>query len=140
MKRASSTATESVVIYARYSSHGQQEQSIDGQLRDCCAYAEREGYTVVGQYIDRALTGRNDDRPDFQRMIADAAKKQFKYVIVWKLDRFARNRFDSAVHKATLKRYGVRVISATENISDEPEGILLEGVIESLGAVSKRRF
>lgn len=120
------------VIYARYSSHGQQEQSIDGQLRDCYAYAEHEGNLVVGEYIDRALTGRNDDRPDFQRMIADAAKKQFKYIIVWKLDRFARNRFDSAVHKATLKKYGVKVISATENITDEPEGILLEGLMESL--------
>lgn len=120
------------VIYARYSSHGQQEQSIDGQLRDCYTYADREGCLVVGEYIDRALTGRNDDRPDFQRMIADAAKKQFKYIIVWKLDRFARNRFDSAVHKATLKKYGVKVISATENITDEPEGILLEGLMESL--------
>lgn len=120
------------VIYARYSSHGQQEQSIDGQLRDCYSFAEREGYTVIGEYIDRALSGRTDDRPDFQRMIKDAAKKQFQYVIVWKLDRFARNRFDSAVNKATLKKYGVRVISATENISDEPEGIMLEGLLESL--------
>ena len=120
------------VIYARYSSHGQQEQSIDGQLRDCYAFAERQGYSVIGEYIDRALTGRNDDRPDFQRMLADARKKQFKYIIVWKLDRFARNRYDSAVHKADLKKYGVRVISATENITDEPEGIMLEGLLESL--------
>lgn len=65
-------------------------------------------------------------------MIADAAKKQFQFIVVWKLDRFARNRFDSAVHKATLKKYGVKVISATENITDEPEGILLEGLMESL--------
>lgn len=120
------------VIYARYSSHGQQEQSIDGQLRDCYEYARREGLVVVGEYIDRAISGKTDDRPDFQHMIEDAAKKQFQYVIVWKLDRFARNRFDSAVHKATLKKYGVKVISATENISDEPEGILLEGLMESL--------
>ena len=120
------------VIYARYSSHGQQEQSIDGQLRDCYAFAERQGHIIVGEYIDRALTGRNDDRPDFQRMLADAKKKQFKYIIVWKLDRFARNRYDSAVHKADLKKYGVRVISATENITDEPEGIMLEGLLESL--------
>lgn len=121
-----------VVIYARYSSHGQQEQSIDGQLRDCYTFAEREGHLVVGEYIDRAISGKTDERPDFQRMIADASKKHFKYIIVWKLDRFARNRFDSAVHKATLKKYGVRVISATENITDEPEGILLEGLMESL--------
>lgn len=121
-----------VVIYARYSSHGQQEQSIDGQLRDCYAFAERKGYLVITEYIDRALTGRNDDRPDFQRMISDAKKKQFQYIIVWKLDRFARNRYDSAVHKAELKKCGVRVISATENITDEPEGIMLEGMLESL--------
>lgn len=120
------------VIYARYSSHGQQEQSIDGQLRDCHAFAERQGYTIIGEYIDRALTGRNDERPDFQRMLADAKKTQFQYIIVWKLDRFARNRYDSAVHKAELKKYGVRVISATENITDEPEGIMLEGLLESL--------
>ncbi len=120
------------VIYARYSSHGQQEQSIDGQLRDCYAFAERQGYMIVGEYIDRALTGRNDDRPDFQHMLSDARKKQFQYIIVWKLDRFARNRYDSAVHKADLKKYGVRVVSATENITDEPEGIMLEGLLESL--------
>lgn len=120
------------VIYARYSSHGQQDQSIDGQLRDNYSFAEREGLLVVGEYIDRAISGKTDDRPDFLRMISDASKKQFKYIIVWKLDRFARNRFDSAIHKATLKKYGVKVISATENISDEPEGILLEGVMESL--------
>lgn len=129
-----SIATEptKAVIYARYSSHGQQEQSIDGQLRDCYAFAKRQGYTIIGEYIDRALTGRNDDRPDFQRMLTDAKKKQFQYIIVWKLDRFARNRYDSAVHKAELKKCGVRVISATENITDEPEGIMLEGLLESL--------
>ena len=129
-----STCNEQIkaVIYARYSSHGQREQSIDGQLRDCYAFAERQRYMIIGEYIDRALTGRNDDRPDFQRMLADARKKQFKYIIVWKLDRFARNRYDSAVHKADLKKYGVRVISATENITDEPEGIMLEGLLESL--------
>jgi DNA invertase Pin-like site-specific DNA recombinase len=120
------------VIYARYSSHGQQEQSIDGQLRDCYAYAEREKLLVMGEYIDRALTGRNDDRPDFQRMIADSAKKQFQHIIVYKLDRFARNRFDSAHYKHLLKKNGVKVVSATERISDDPEGIILEGVIESL--------
>lgn len=55
------------VIYARYSSHSQQEQSIEGQLRDCYAYAQREGLHVVGEYIDRAISGKTDDRPDFQK-------------------------------------------------------------------------
>jgi len=123
---------QNAVLYCRYSSHGQNEQSIEGQLRDNYAFAEREGYRVVGEYIDRAISGRTDERPEFQRMIEDAAKKQFQFIIVWKLDRFARNRFDSAMYKAQLKKYGVRVISATENISDDPEGIILEGMLESL--------
>lgn len=123
---------DNTVIYARYSSHGQSEQSIEGQLRDCYAFAQREGLRVVGEYVDRAITGRTDDRPDFQRMIADAGKNQFTRIIVWKLDRFARNRYDSAHYKAKLKKYGVRVVSATENITDEPEGIILEGLLESM--------
>lgn len=120
------------VIYARYSSHGQTEQSIEGQLHDNYAWAEQQDITVVGEYIDRALTGTKDQRPEFQRMIADAAKKQFQMVIVWKLDRFARNRYDSAIYKARLKKYGVKVVSVKEAISDSPEGIILEGLLESM--------
>lgn len=120
------------VIYARYSSHGQTEQSIEGQLHDNYAWAEQQGITVIGEYIDRALTGTKDLRPDFQRMIADAAKRQFELVIVWKLDRFARNRYDSAIYKAKLKKYGVKVLSVKENITDSPEGIILEGLLESM--------
>ncbi len=120
------------VIYARYSSHNQTEQSIEGQLHDGYEYAQRNGYTVIAEYIDRALTGTKDNRPDFQRMIHDAEKKQFEYVIVWKLDRFARNRYDSAIYKAKLKKYGVRVLSVMENITDSPEGIILEGLLESM--------
>lgn len=120
------------VIYARFSSYGQNEQSIDGQLRDCYAFAQREGYAVIGEYIDRAKSARSDDRPDFQRMVKDAEKKQFQVIIVWKLDRFTRNRYDSAIYKARLKKHGVRVVSAMENIIDAPEGIILEGMLESM--------
>ena len=120
------------VIYARYSSHNQNEQSIEGQLHDNYLWAKEQGILVVGEYIDRALTGTKDARPDFQRMIEDAAKHQFEMVIVWKLDRFARNRYDSAIYKARLKKYGVRVVSAKENITDAPEGIILEGLLESM--------
>jgi len=122
---------KNAVIYARYSSASQNEQSIEGQLRDCYTYAEREGYSVLETYIDRALTGRNDNRPEFQRMITDAKKGQFQYVIVYKLDRFTRNRYDSAIYKHKLKKCGVKVISATENISDNPEGVILEAVLEA---------
>ena len=79
------------VIYARYSSDSQREASIEGQLRDCKDYAEKNGITVVGTYIDRAYSAKTDDRPDFQRMIKDSAKKIFDVVLVWKLDRFARD-------------------------------------------------
>lgn len=119
------------VIYARYSSDNQREESIDGQIRDCRAYAERNGIEIVGTYIDRAYSARTDRRPDFQRMIRDSAKKNFDVVIVWKLDRFARNRFDSAKYKAALKKNDVKVISATEAISDDPVGILVEGMLEA---------
>lgn len=119
------------VIYARFSSHNQTEQSIDGQLRVCYEYAEREGINVVGEYIDRALSARSADRPDFQRMIKDARKKAFDYVIVYKLDRFSRNRYDSAMYRHELKKHNVKVLSATEGIGDNPESILLEALLEA---------
>ena len=123
-----------VVLYLRYSSDKQTEQSIEGQRRVCEEFCRRSDYTIVGEYIDRALTAskETDKRRDFNRMIADAAKGKFKAVVVYKLDRFARNRYDSATCKAKLKRHGVRVISATEAISESPEGIILESVLEGL--------
>ena len=120
------------VIYARYSSHNQTEQSIEGQLRDNYAWAKREKVSVIREYIDRALSGTKDARPEFQRMISDAEDGEFDTVIVWKLDRFARNRYDSAVYKARLKKLGVRVISVMENITDTPEGIIMEGLLEAM--------
>ena len=121
-----------IVIYARFSSHSQTEQSIEGQLKVCYEYAEQNHYTVVGEYIDRALTGTNDNRVEFQRMIADSDKHTFEAVLVYQLDRFARNRYDSAINKAKLKKNGVRVLSAKENITDDASGILVEGVLESM--------
>ena len=120
------------VIYARYSSHSQTEQSIEGQLRDAHAFAEREGYQVVHEYIDRAQSGTRDTRAAFQQMVTDAARRSFAVVLVWKLDRFARNRYDSAIYKARLKKCGVRVVSVMERIQDNPEGIILEGMLESM--------
>ena len=61
------------VIYARYSSDNQREESIEGQLRDCRAYAEYNGIDIVGEYIDRAFSAKTDDRPDFQRMVSDSS-------------------------------------------------------------------
>lgn len=118
------------VIYARYSSDNQREESIEGQIRECTAYAEKNGMTVIRSYIDRAMSAKTDNRPEFQHMIRDSGKRLFDVVIVWKLDRFARNRYDSAHYKSILKKNGVRVISATEAISEGAEGIILESVLE----------
>ena len=118
------------VIYARYSSDNQREESIEGQLRECKEYAEKNDMLIVDTYIDRALSAKTDNRPEFQRMIKDSTSGLFDIILVWKLDRFARNRYDSAYYKAQLKKNGVRVISAKETISDGPEGIILESMLE----------
>ncbi len=118
------------VIYARYSSHNQRDVSIEQQVADCEAYARSLGLRVVKVYADRALSGMTDKRPQFQTMLRDAAHRRWAYLIVWKIDRFARNRYDSATYKFRLKRCGVRVLYAKESIPDGPEGILLESVLE----------
>lgn len=118
------------VIYARYSSHNQREESIEGQLRECKEYAAKNDITIVGEYIDRAISGKTDQRPSFQKMIADSAKGQFEAVLMYTLDRFARNRYDSAIYKAKLKKNGVRTIYVKQPMPDTPEGIILESVLE----------
>ena len=123
-----------VTLYLRFSSERQKEQSIEGQLRDCIAYCKRKNYRIVAIYVDRALTARKDveKRVHFQEMISDSVHRSWELVIVWKLDRFARNREDSAIFKMRLKRNGVKVESATEAISDNPEGIILEAILEGM--------
>ena len=101
------------VIYARYSSDNQREESIEGQLRECQAFAKKNGITLLEPYIDRALSAKTDHRPNFFKMIKDSVAKKFDVVVVWKLDRFARNRFDSAHYKSVLRKNGVKVVSAT---------------------------
>lgn len=120
------------VIYARYSSDRQREESIEGQLRVCEDFAQKNDLMVVDTYIDRALTARTDRRPAFQKMIADCKKRQFEYILVYKLNRFSRNRYDSAVYKHKIAQYGVKVLSAMERITDDPSGILLESLIEGI--------
>lgn len=121
-----------VVIYARYSSHNQTEQSIEGQIKVCKEYAERNDYKIIHIYKDEARSGTSDSREQFQQMIEDSSKKQFQGVLVYQLDRFARNRYDSSHYKHKLKKNGVRVFSAKENISDDASGILMESVLEGM--------
>lgn len=123
-----------VVLYMRYSSDMQTEQSIEGQDRVCTEYCLRNGYTIIHKYIDRATSAykHTEKRLQFNQMIKDAEKQKFEAVVVYKLDRFARNRYDSAISKAKLAKSGVKVLSATEGISDSPEGVILESVLEGM--------
>lgn len=118
------------VIYARYSSHSQRDVSIEQQVEECEAFAKYSGLRVVKIYADRHLSGTTDQRPQFQQMLKDAERSGWSVVLTWKVDRFARNRYDSATYKFRLKRYGVKVIYAKEAIPDGPEGILLEAILE----------
>lgn len=121
------------VIYARYSAGPRQtDQSIEGQLRVCTDFCKQRGLTVVDTYCDRHISGRTDERPEFQRLIADAKKKKFAAVVVYKTDRFARNKYDSALYKRELKRNGIQIFYAAESIPDGPEGIILESLMEGL--------
>ena len=133
--------TANVVVYARYSSAGQNDQSIDGQLEKCREYAAQRGMRIVAEYCDRALSGRYaETRPEFQRMISDSAKHGFEYILVWKLDRFSRDRYDSAIYKKKLRANGVRVLSVTEGIEESSESVLLEAILEAMAEEYSRQL
>ena len=124
--------SKNAVVYARYSSNNQTEQSIEGQLAAAHKYADTKGYTIIHEYIDRAKTGRNDNRDDFQKMLSDTAKKQFSIIIVWKVDRFGRNREEVILNKMRCKKNGVHVEYVAELVPEGPEGVILEGVFEAM--------
>ena len=128
------------VIYARYSSHAQRDVSIDQQIKAIQEFADRQDLKIVQIYADRAISGTTDNRPQFQQMIRDASAGAWDYVIVYSMDRFARDRYDSITYKKILMDSGVRVLSAMENISDEPSGILLESVLEGLAEYYSREL
>lgn len=120
------------VVYARYSSHRQGEQSIEGQLAEAHKYANEHDLKIIHEYIDRAMTGRNDNREAFQQMLKDTSKKQFDTIILWKIDRFGRNREEIAFNKYRCKKNGVKVVYVAESIPDSPEGVILESVLEGM--------
>ena len=122
------------VVYARFSSHRQGEQSIEGQVTEAERFAQNHGLTIIHTYADRAQTGRNDNREQFQLMLADAAKHKFDALIVWKTDRIGRNKEEIALNKYHLKKNGIKIYYVAESIPDTPEGIILESVIEGMAA------
>lgn len=133
MRRKKNSDVIRLVAYYRYSGgSGQTEQSIEGQRRDCEAYAKLHGMTILHEYIDRHISGKTDDRAAFQQMMKDSDKGAFDMVICWKTDRFARNRYDSAVYKKRLRDNGVEIIYAAESNVQGAEGIIIEGLMEAL--------
>lgn len=133
MSRKKQNTGPRLAAYYRYSGGGgQTEQSIEGQRRDCEAWAKSHGMTICKEYIDRHISGKTDNRSQFQRMIADSDNHVFDMLICWKTDRLARNRYDSAIYKSRLRKNGVKIVYAAETIVDGPEGIILEGLMESL--------
>lgn len=121
-----------VVAYARFSSDNQREESIDAQLRAIRSYCDQRNYILLDTYVDEARSATTDDRPSFQRMVRDAAAGNFSAVVVHKLDRFSRNRYDSAIYKKQLRDHGVRVESVLEHLDDSPESVILESLLEGM--------
>lgn len=120
------------VLYARFSSHNQREVSIEDQLKTDNDYCIRNKLKVVGVYYDAAISGRTDNRPDFQRMIKNAPESD--YVVVYMMERFSRGEYDAPLYKYELQRKGVKVLSALEYIPETPEGILIEKLLEGQAA------
>ena len=127
-------------IYARYSSDNQREESIDAQIRAITDFAQRNGYTIVKTYIDQAKTATSDNRPDFQRMFTEIDRGLFQAVIVHKLDRFSRNRYDSAVYKQKLIKHNIRLISVLEHFDNSPESVILESVLEGFAEYYSKNY
>ena len=123
---------KNAVIYARFSSNNQREESIDAQVRVCEEYCKKKGWKVLKVYSDHAITGTSDKRDEFQKMINESKKGLFDIVIVYKFDRFARNRFDSAIYKKKLRDIGIKVVSAMQDISDDPQGVIIESLFEGM--------
>ena len=123
---------KTAVVYARYSCDRQNEQSIDGQLRVCQEYANKNDIFIIDTYIDKAMSGTNDGREAFQKMLKDSDNQNWDYVLVYKLDRFSRNKYEMAIHRKHLKDNNIKLISVMENIPDGPEGILLESLLEGM--------
>ena len=121
-----------VAVYARFSSDNQRQESIDAQIRAIKTYCDKNKYDIIHIYQDEAQSAKTDKRTQFAQMIRDSKDVIFQAIIVHKLDRFARNRYDSAYYKRLLKNNGVKLISVLEQLDDSPESVILESVLEGV--------
>lgn len=120
--KACNEASGTAVIYARYSSHNQRDVSIEQQVKQCQEFAQQNNFQIIEIYADRAISGKTDKRPNFQRMMRDAEKKKFKYVIAWKSNRMGRNMLQAMMNEAKLNDLGIRVLYAEEDFDDTAAG------------------
>ncbi len=121
-----------VAQYARFSSDNQRTESIDAQVRAMNSFCKQNHWQIVATYKDEARSATTDNRPQFQQMITDSSKGIFDIVLVHKLDRFSRDRYDSAIYKKRLKKNNVKLCSVLERIDDSPESIMMESVLEGM--------
>ena len=120
------------VIYARFSSDKQTENSIEAQVRACEDYAEIHGYTINKIYSDEAVSAKNDRRPEFQKMIKDAEKGLFQTVLVHKYNRFARRMIDHVTYEDKLNQAGVDLIAVAEDFGNGKEAVIMKALMRSL--------
>lgn len=113
------------------------DRPFDDQLRICRQWCQREKYAIVAEYCDYAISGRTDDRPEFQRMVANAGESDI--VLVYMMDRFSRGEYDAPIYKRELAQHGVKLVSALEQIPDSPEGIIYEKLLEGLAACESKK-
>lgn len=120
------------VTYARFSSDRQHESSIEAQHDAIASYAAQKHITIVEQYVDRALSGKTDNRPEFQRLLYDLKSRKVDYVLVHKTDRFARNRYDAAIYSRVIKQRGARLVAVSQDFGDGPEAVILEALMQGM--------
>lgn len=123
---------KTAVAYARFSTDMQREESIDAQFRAIEEFCKRNEIIILSKFHDKGISGTTDERPQFQQMISFVENNKVDYVIVHKLDRFSRSKYDSAVYKQKIKQRGTRVLSVLENLDDSPESVILESVLEGM--------
>lgn len=119
-------------IYARYSSHNQREESIEIQVERSRDYCAEHGLDVVGEYCDFAQSGRSAERAEFQRMLEDARHGLFDHVVIWKVTRIMRNRDEMSLARLMLRKAGVDILYAGEQVTEGSSGVLQLGMLEVL--------
>jgi len=128
------------VLYARYSSDNQRDESITAQLRAGREYCKRKNYKIVKEYTDEAFSARTDNRPDFQEMMSDARKGLFDVIVFHKIDRNARDEYDYYRYKAQLKDLNISLEYVTQNIDSSPEGNMMESMLVGMAAYYSRNL